>query len=185
MRRSGIVHEVGDIYATRDAYAIARRAGREWRPRNECGATVRKTGVAQPAKLRRQHKKEKAPPDVLRQAGRESSGDLLSRARGPGTIGDLRLNFRVRDGNGCDPHSITAETMSLAWNLDSLSNRRVLKLREFGLPTRDSRTKSLKERKSVSRAISTARLNVSPRLHLRPIDVVVSDGPSGGCPRET
>ena len=36
-----------------------------------------------------------------------------------------------------------------------------------------------------SRAISTARLNVSPRLHLRPIDVVVSDGPSGGCPRET
>ena len=55
---------------------------------------------------------EKAPPDVLRQAGRESSGDLLSRARGPGTIGDLRLNFRVRDGNGCDPHSITAETIS-------------------------------------------------------------------------
>ena len=27
------------------------------------------------------------------------------------------------------------------------------------------------------RAISTARLNVSPRLHLRPIDVVVCDGP--------
>jgi hypothetical protein len=36
-----------------------------------------------------------------------------------------------------------------------------------------------------SRAISTARLNVSPRLHLRPIDVIVYDGPSGGCPRET
>ena len=29
----------------------------------------------------------------------------------------------------------------------------------------------------IFRAISTARLNVSPRLHLRPIDVVVSDGP--------
>ena len=29
----------------------------------------------------------------------------------------------------------------------------------------------------MSRAISTARLNVSPRLHLRPIDVVVCDGP--------
>ena len=128
------------------------------------------------------HKKEKAPPDVLRQAGRESSGDLLSRARGPGTIGDLRLNFRVRDGNGCDPHSITAETISLTWKLNQAS---VLKQGGSGLPTRDSRTKSLKERKSVSRAISTARLNVSPRLHLRPIDVVVSDGPSGGCPRET
>ena len=36
-----------------------------------------------------------------------------------------------------------------------------------------------------SRAISIARLNASPRLHLRPIDVVVSDGPSGGCPRAT
>ena len=29
------------------------------------------------------------------------------------------------------------------------------------------------------RAISTARLSVSPRLHLRPIDVVVYDGPYG------
>ena len=28
-----------------------------------------------------------------------------------------------------------------------------------------------------ARAISTARLNASPRLHLRPIDVVVFDGP--------
>ena len=56
-------------------------------------------------------KKEEAPRHVGR-GPRESSGDLLSRARGPGTIGDLRLNFRVRDGNGCDPHSITAETNS-------------------------------------------------------------------------
>ena len=128
--------------------------------------------------------KKKSPPGGLPRGGRESSGDLLSRARGPGTIGDLRLDFRVRDGNGYDPHSITAETIS-CMELNSLSNRRMTKLREFGLPTRDSGTKSLKERKSVSRAISTARLNVSPRLHLRPIDVVVSDGPSGGCPRET
>ena len=78
------------------------------------------------------HKNEKAPPDVLRQAGRESSGDLLSRARGPGTIGDLRLNFRVRDGNGCDPHSITAETISLTWKLNQAS---VLKRSGSGLLT--------------------------------------------------
>ena len=55
---------------------------------------------------------KKSPPRGLPHGGRESSGDLLSRTRGPGTIGDLRLNFRVRDGNGCDPHSITAETNS-------------------------------------------------------------------------
>ena len=55
---------------------------------------------------------KKGPLERFAQGARESSGDLLSRARGPGTIGDLRLNFRVRDGNGCDPHSITAETNS-------------------------------------------------------------------------
>ena len=82
--------------------------------------------------------KKKAPLTVFRQAGRESSGDLLSRTRGPGTIGDLRLNFRVRDGNGCDPHSITAETISLTWNLNSSAIARVPKQGGSGLPTRDS-----------------------------------------------
>ena len=57
-------------------------------------------------------RKNEEAPCRLGRGPRESSGDLLSRTRGPGTIGDLRLNFRVRDGNGCDPHSITAETNS-------------------------------------------------------------------------
>ena len=56
--------------------------------------------------------KTKSPARRLRQAGRESSGDLLSRARGPGTIGDEGLDFRVRKGNGYDPLSVTAETIS-------------------------------------------------------------------------
>ena len=64
------------------------------------------------AGLRAEGTKKKGPLEVIPQGARESSGDLLSRTRGPGTIGDLRLNFRVRDGNGCDPHSITAETIS-------------------------------------------------------------------------
>ena len=61
-------------------------------------------------------KNEEAP----RRSGegpRESSGDLLSRTRRPGTIGDEGLDFRVRNGNGYDPLSITAETVSVAsWN---------------------------------------------------------------------
>ena len=61
---------------------------------------------------RRTVQKKKGPLEDLPQGARESSGDLLSRIRGPGTIGDLRLDFRVRDGNGYDPHSITAETIS-------------------------------------------------------------------------
>ena len=144
---------------------------RDWsragRPRNKSGVTSKK----------------KSPLDGLPSRGRESSGDLLSRIRGPGTIGDLGLDFRVRDGNGYDPHSITAETIS-AWN-QTLCNHQSIEARRVRAAHADRRTESLKERKSYSRAISTARLNVSPRSHLRPIDVVVSDGPSGGCPRET
>ena len=60
---------------------------------------------------RRAENKKKSPPGGLPRGGRESSGDLLSRARRPGTIGDRRLNCRVRNGNGCDPPSITAETI--------------------------------------------------------------------------
>ena len=147
--------------------------GRESEAKTESRPAIEPSGI-----------NKKGPLERFAQGARESSGDLLSRTRGPGTIGDLRLNFRVRDGNGCDPHSITAETNScMEPKLFAIS--RMPKQGGSGLPTRDSRTKSLKERKSVSRAISTARLNVSPRLHLRPIDVVVSDGPSGGCPRET
>ena len=66
---------------------------------------------------------------------RESSSDLLSRARGPGTIGDEGLDFRVRKGNGYDPLSVTAETISLTWKLNQAS---VPKQGGSGLPTRDS-----------------------------------------------
>ena len=49
-----------------------------------------------------------------------------------------------------------------------------------------TRSKPYRKKKGkASRAISIARLNASLRLHLRPIDVIVYDGPSGGCPRET
>ena len=59
-----------------------------------------------------------------------------------------------------------------------------LKLAGPGCPR--GRWNQIVERKEkLYRAISTARLNVSPRSHLRPIDVVVYDGPTWGCPRET
>ena len=53
---------------------------------------------------------KKSPLDGLPSRGRESSGALLSRARRPGTIGEGRLDCRVRNGNGYDPLSRTAET---------------------------------------------------------------------------
>ena len=58
--------------------------------------------------------KNEEAPCLLGRGPRESSGDLLSRARGPGTIGDEGLDFRVRKGNGYDPLSVTAETIFAA-----------------------------------------------------------------------
>jgi hypothetical protein len=46
------------------------------------------------------------------------------------------------------------------------------------------RTNEEKRNDQAARAISTGQLNALQRLHLRPIDVVVFDGSSGGCPRE-
>ena len=68
-------------------------------------------------------RKNEEAPCRLGRGPRESSGDLLSRIRGPGTIGDVGLDFRVRDGNGYDPHSITAETNSAWKSRLFLSNR--------------------------------------------------------------
>ena len=68
-------------------------------------------------------------------------------------------------------------------NLNKSIGRDVSKPHGSGLHTQ--RELNRRKKGEASRAISTARLNVSPRLHLRPIDVVVYDGPSGGCPRET
>jgi hypothetical protein len=49
----------------------------------------------------------------------------------------------------------------------------------------DSVIKELEEKNDqAARAISTGQLNALQRLHLRPINVVVFDGSSGGCPRE-
>ena len=109
-----IVYELFELYINYSAKKFIKKTLAELRQgavshgrpvltgRNGESAAARRSGA---------HKNEEAPRHVGR-GPRESSGDLLSRARGPGTIGDLRLNFRVRDGNGCDPHSITAETNS-------------------------------------------------------------------------
>ena len=101
--------------------AVRPRSGMTVQPRGRNGGALREDARASGTSVPRRSPvprhcaggtKKKGPLERLAQGARESSGDLLSRTRGPGTIGDLRLNFRVRDGNGCDPHSITAETIS-------------------------------------------------------------------------
>ena len=107
--------------AVSDKRPVLTGRGRESEAKTESRPAIEPSGI-----------NKNGPPERFAQGARESSGDLLSRARGPGTIGDLRLNFRVRDGNGCDPHSITAETNSLTWKLNQAS---VLKRSGFGLLT--------------------------------------------------
>src|SRR5207245_7092090 len=86
----------------------------------------------------------------------------LPRPRSRSTIGADRLNDRVRDGNGCGPVALVASK-------SETTDECVVMLRLTSRPRRDQ----------ASRAISTARLKRSRALHLPPINVVVSHGPSG------
>ena len=77
-------------------------------------------------------------------------------------MGAEELNFRVRDGNGCFLLAITTTPPFMRDEQDkpavSDSNPVV-----YG---------------QASRPISIGQLNALPHLHLRPINLVVSEGPS-------
>ncbi len=123
-------------------------------------------------------------------------GDLLSRVLRQSTIGAEAFDGRVRDGIGscrlAEGHQAGKEQfrrrMISAWRrrlrvpaAGRLSATAFFeaKLVIFsnsgteGCPFSDS------EHNQAERAISTGKLNALPRLHTRPIDVVVFHGPSG------
>ena len=103
-----------------------------------------------------------APGQGVRKAGWQRR--TLPPGRPSSTIRAAGLNFRVRDGIGCDPCALAT------------SQR----------PRAEGRTepqvpcwKTVEEDAGQAcRAISTAQLHVSPRFHLPPINVLVSHGPS-------
>ena len=94
------------------------------------------------------------------------------------TLGDGGLSCRVRDGSG-SPTSVAAlaqgapcafaGTSRAPWRPHSV-------VRETFLLSRPPAPGS-RGREARARAISTARLNASRRLQLRPIDLVVYEGP--------
>ena len=86
----------------------------------------------------------------------------------PSTIGAGSLNFRVRDGNGCDPAAIATEIY-----LSRMGPR----IRRSSGALRALQSKHEHCVNPSPRPISTGRLNVLPRVHLRPINVVVYHGP--------
>ena len=90
-----------------------------------------------------------------------SGSDLLSHALRRSTIGATVLNHRVRNGIGCFTRAMTTKPEQ-----------------------RTSRDTVFQSRASTGsnqagRAISTGQLNALPRLHPRPIEVVVFHCPSG------
>src|SRR5205807_6864134 len=143
------------------------------------------------------------------------------------TIGGSRLNFRVRNGNGCDPAPMTTGILvCLGFPPSRLTALRRGKPRpattklalasEVGIvpdnlvkehspsgsyppsrcalrrdtlnilqtvvsrdPRHAVRSACIRNYGQASRRISIGQLNVSPRLHLRPINLVIFQEPSG------
>jgi hypothetical protein len=103
------------------------------------------------------------------------------------TMGAGALNFRVRNGNGCFHAAIAAGKLCAANAAKSAFDSECKGeatgcfslCRKAGLAV-SSRMSA--ERDQASRAISTGKLNASPRLHLQPINVVVFHGSLGLSP---
>ena len=95
------------------------------------------------------------------------------------TIGARGLNFRVRNGTGCASPAMVADqrgafccqggASAVPWGPHSVASRRQSRSQS------DRGTEQVIERRA--RPISTARLKRSRALHLRPINLVVYQGP--------
>ena len=107
--------------------------------------------------------------DTRRENLSRPGNDLLSHVLRRSTIGAKALNGRVRDGTGCFALAMVTKPGKV---LPSKSSTLLcmLSIRE---------SLAFTESNQANRAISTGQLNMSPCLHLRPIDVVVFHGPHG------
>ena len=98
--------------------------------------------------------------------------DLLSRVLRRSTIGAEEFNGRVRDGIGFRLLAIATRPAKhisgkRSWYLSKMT---VVSVHWMNIED---------ENDQANRAISTGKLNVSPRLHTRPINVVVFHGSQG------
>ena len=140
----------------------------------------------QPAHKKREPRR--GPVEGRRRGSRENiPAATYSPTRKPcSTIGSGGLNFRVRDGNGWDPSDVaTGKLVHMRKRCRHSCRvwRRMITALDPGL-LRRQKIEAEEKNDQAARAISIGQLNALQRLHLRPIDVVVFDGSSGGCPRE-
>ncbi len=127
----------------------------------------------------RKREEGEAPRDLplLSNARRWSAASCSPTGLPRSTIGARGLNFRVRNGTGCASPAMAADQRrafdprdgrAVPWGPHSAPRR---------LPHHEVRTDPAHVGKRRARPISTARLSASRRLQLRPINLVVYEGP--------
>lgn len=131
-----------------------------------------------PAGGRNKKRGSRRTPSLARSAPRERD-DPAFRGLHRSTSGDGGLSCRVRHGTGRSPPPWSRSRGALP-ALGALRGRpegRMALLRRKPSFARDRAPGIFRARMARARAISTARLNASRRLQLRPIDLVVYEGP--------
>ena len=161
---------------------VPRQAARMYttRFRRRCQRVFREIFPFRP-KARRGREKgrgSRRTPSLARSAPRERD-DPAFRGLHRSTSGDGGLSCRVRHGTGRSPPPWSRSRGALP-ALGALRGRpegRMALLRRKPSFARDRAPGIFRARMARARAISTARLNASRRLQLRPIDLVVYEGP--------
>ena len=100
--------------------------------------------------------------------------DLLSRVLRRSTIGAEEFNGRVRDGIGFRLLAIATRPAKHMGNRCGVQRAKLDLMRTSSGSV--ERMNIEDENDQANRGISTGKLNVSPRLHTRPINVVVCHG---------
>lgn len=143
---------------------------------------MKRIDVQSPARLRAPER-ERAPggdppgPSPARDAPRASAAPYPPAARCRSTLGDGGLNFRVRNGIGCSPASMAALARGAPRALRPPRRRQRHPGGRTARRGRGPGARDTQEAMRRARPVSSARLSGSPRLQLRPINLVVYEGP--------
>ena len=155
-----LVRSLSAALARRSARA-AGPTGRRTRPRH------RRRNGSRPFADRLQLDRKKRPAGSAGLSHRIKSWrrPTLPRSCPRSTIGAERLNCRVRNGNGCGP-------------LARITRNKTNRIVESSRVCPSLRTLANEDYGQASRPISTGKLKTLLLLHFRPINLVVSEGPS-------
>ena len=127
--------------------------------------------------------KSKAPPEEGAFSNKFRRRPTFPHSFPCSIIGAAGLNFCVRNGNRCDPCAIATENRKTGFQLpktfyDAAASSPI-RIWKGGGRRSSPHLHAKTFYGQASRSISTGQLNALLHLHTRPINVVVSNGPSG------